>query len=93
MVVYEEVVRLFLSELLERVGPQDVAHEAVCRWFAEPVDLKESAMPTTVHVLSHTLFRSSRVWSSGLNPPCMHKNCLFMTAARGSAQKASMQAS
>ena len=40
-----------------------------------------------------TLFKSSRVCSSGLSPPCMHKNCLFMTAASGNAQKESMHAS
>lgn len=40
-----------------------------------------------------TLLRSSKVWSSGLKPPCIHRNCLFMTAASGKAQKDSMQAS
>ena len=35
----EEVVGLFLAELLERISPQDVAHEAVCGRFAETVDL------------------------------------------------------
>jgi len=44
-------------------------------------------------MVPRTLFKSSRVWSSGLNPPCIHKNCLFITAARGSAQNESMQAS
>lgn len=40
VVVDEEVVGLFLAKLLERISPQDVAHEAVCRGFAEAVDLE-----------------------------------------------------
>ncbi len=36
---------------------------------------------------------SSKVFNSGDRPPCMHKNCLFMTAANGSAQKDSIHAS
>ena len=40
-----------------------------------------------------TARRSSRVFNSGESPPCMQRNCLFMMAARGSAQKDSMQAS
>ena len=93
VIVDEEVVCLFLTKLFERIGPQDVAHEAMCGWLAETVDLEKSVPPMVVCVLPRTLFRSSSVWSSGLSPPCIHKNCLFMTAARGSAQKASMQAS
>jgi len=42
---------------------------------------------------SLTLRMSSIVCSSGDIPPCMHRNCLFMTAARGNAQNDSMQAS
>ena len=40
-----------------------------------------------------TARKSSRVLSSGESPPCMQRNCLFMMAARGRAQKDSMQAS
>jgi hypothetical protein len=36
---------------------------------------------------------SSRVFNSGESPPWMQKNCLFMIAARGSAQNEFMQAS
>lgn len=39
------------------------------------------------------LRRSSRVCNSGLKPPWIHKNCLFMTAANGREQKLSIQAS
>ena len=46
MVVDEEVVRLLLAELLERISPQDIAHKAVCRGFAEPVDLQGLAKHT-----------------------------------------------
>jgi hypothetical protein len=91
--VNEEVIRLFLSKLLKRIGPEDVAHEAMCRRFSETVDLEKSADSSQNSSIPLTLFRSSRVWSSGLRPPCMHRNCLFMTAARGSAQKESMHAS
>jgi hypothetical protein len=39
VVVDEEIIRLLLPELLERVGPEDVAHQAVCGWFAETINL------------------------------------------------------
>jgi hypothetical protein len=35
----EEVVCLLLAELLEGISPQNIAHEAVCRGFAETVNL------------------------------------------------------
>lgn len=39
VVVYKEIVGLLLSKLLKRVGPEDVAHEAVRRWFSETINL------------------------------------------------------
>lgn len=39
MVVQEVIVGLFLAEVLERVGPEDVAHEALGRRFPEAIDL------------------------------------------------------
>lgn len=42
--------------------------------------------------LSLTVLRSSRVWSSGDRPPWIHRNCLFMIAAKGKLQNDSMQA-
>ena len=41
MVVQEIVARLLLSKVLERVRPQNVAHEALCRWFSESVNLQD----------------------------------------------------
>lgn len=38
MVVHVELAGLFLPELFQRVGPQDVAHDAVGRGFSEPID-------------------------------------------------------
>lgn len=93
VIVDEEVVSLFLPELFERIGPEDVAHQSVCGWFAETINLRQSEVETNLPVLQRTLFRSSNVWSSGLRPPCIHKNCLFMTAANGRAQNESMHAS
>jgi hypothetical protein len=40
-----------------------------------------------------TFLRSSNVVNSGLSPPWIHKNCLFMIAASGRAQNDSAQAS
>ena len=40
MVVNEEFAGLLLAELLQRICPQDVAHEAVGRRFAESVNLE-----------------------------------------------------
>ena len=48
MVVEEEVGRLFLAELFERICPQDVAHETVCRWLAETVNLKKSDVSSII---------------------------------------------
>lgn len=37
--MHEPVAVLLVSELFERVGPEDVAHEAVRRGLTEAVDL------------------------------------------------------
>jgi hypothetical protein len=42
--VDEEIVRLLLTKLLEWIGPEDVAHEAVGRWLAETVNLPRLVM-------------------------------------------------
>jgi hypothetical protein len=39
VVMHETVAVLLVSELLERVGPEDVAHKAVRRRLTEAVDL------------------------------------------------------
>lgn len=44
MVVDEEIVGLFLTKLLERIGPKNVAHEAVGGWLAEAVNLTTLAI-------------------------------------------------
>ncbi len=41
----------------------------------------------------HTFLMSSSVWISGDSPPCTHKNCWFIRAARGRQSNASMQES
>jgi hypothetical protein len=40
MVVYETFRALLLPKVLYWIGPEDVAHETGCRWFAEAVELK-----------------------------------------------------
>ena len=40
-----------------------------------------------------TALMSSSVFNSGERPPWMQRNCLFMMAAKGNAQKDSMHAS
>lgn len=75
------------------------------RRFTEPVDLFAGKAAhreaSQFNVLSGvqtqrdtelTVLKSSRVFNSGLSPPWMHRNCLFMTAARGRVQKDSMHA-
>jgi hypothetical protein len=44
VVVDEEVVGLFLAKLLERISPEDIAHETVGGWLAETVNLTRLAM-------------------------------------------------
>lgn len=39
VVMYEKVVRLFLSKLFKRVGPEDVAHQTMRGWLPEAIDL------------------------------------------------------
>jgi hypothetical protein len=84
----KRVVVLLVAKLLERVGPEDVTHEAVGRRFPEAVDLWAlSVIRTHRRSGGRTVRRSSRVLSSGERPPWMQRNCLFMTAASGRAQK------
>lgn len=99
-VVVDEILRrLLLAEIFQRVGPQDVAHQPMRRRLAEAVNLFPSISISIRDTClgrsaaRPTLLRSSRVCSSGLRPPWMHKNCLFMTAANGSAQNDCVQAS
>ena len=96
MVVDEALVGLLRAEVLERVCPQQITHEAVRRRFPEAVDLRRaggSARQVLQTALPLTFRRSSSVCSSGERPPWMQRNCLFMMAASGRVQKASMHAS
>lgn len=40
VIVHETLCRLFIAEILDWVGPKDIAHEARGRRFSEPVDLR-----------------------------------------------------
>lgn len=42
---------------------------------------------------THTFLMSSRFVISGDSPPCTHRNCWFISAARGRQSKASIHAS
>lgn len=44
-------------------------------------------------VFDFTFLMSSSVWISGESPPCTHRNCWFIRAARGRQSNASMQES
>jgi hypothetical protein len=43
VVVDEEIIGLLLTKLFQGIGPEDVAHEAVCGRLPETVNLVESA--------------------------------------------------
>lgn len=43
--------------------------------------------------IRHTFLMSSRFVISGDSPPCTHRNCWFISAARGRQSKASIHAS
>ena len=46
-----------------------------------------------LHSIHITFLMSSKVWISGDNPPWTHRNCWFISAARGRQSNASIQAS
>lgn len=55
VVVNKEVVGLLLTEFLEGISPENIAHEAVGGWLAETINLTRSAMAlaeTWFHVRS-----------------------------------------
>lgn len=111
MVMDKILLRLFTAEILQRIGPKDVAHQSVGWRFTESVDLRwPKSHPNSNRVSENVQYptvtgsktdgrvaltdlRSSRVLSSGLNPPWMQRNCLFMIAAKGRQQNDSMHAS
>jgi hypothetical protein len=98
MIVYEAIRSLLLPEVFNRVRPQDIAHEAMCWWFSKAVNLSVRGRINFEPVgagkyITPTARMSSSVLNSGERPPWMQRNCLFMIAASGSAQKDSMQAS
>lgn len=39
VIMNEELRRLLLPKLFQRIGPEDVAHQAVCWWFAKAINL------------------------------------------------------
>ena len=49
VVVHKEFRCLLLAELLQWVGPEDIAHEAMSRWLAESINLQES-VKTAVNI-------------------------------------------
>jgi hypothetical protein len=55
MVVDEEVVGLLLSKLLERVGPENITHQAVRGWFPETINLCQLAIAPTTSTLTYAL--------------------------------------
>ena len=68
MVVNEEIVRLFLSKLFERISPQDIAHETVGRRLAEPINLNNVSHPSKCLTLGQTaytleVFQSVKLWA------------------------------
>lgn len=92
VVMHVELASLFLAEFFKRIGPEDIAHQAMSWRFSEAIDLIRSARGSLCSV-ARTALMSSRVCNSGLNPPWIHRNCLFMIAANGSEQNDSIQAS
>jgi hypothetical protein len=98
VVVHKVLRATLLAKVLDRVGPQYIAHESGRRRLAKSIELQgghrsRGRSEGGDEGEGLTLRMSSIVCSSGEIPPCMHKNCLFMTAARGNAQNDWIQAS
>ena len=98
MVMNKTFSGFLLTKIFNRISPQNIAHQSLGRGLAKSVNLDGCIYQNywkRVCCLKqiHTTRMSSRVLSSGDNPPCMHKNCLFMIAASGKAQNDSMHAS
>lgn len=85
----------FLVQIL-RVDPPTECRTSSHGWVAHGTGRSmvcQQLGSLCLDLAQRTLLRSSRVCNSGLSPPCIQRNCLFMIAARGNAQKDSMQAS
>lgn len=41
MIMHKELGRLFLSKLFQGISPQKIAHQAMCWWLPEAVDLAQ----------------------------------------------------
>lgn len=91
-----------IAEVLQGVGPQQVAHGPEGRRLLEPVQLKRAEIrafragweafgPAREEL--NTFLMSSKVCISGESPPWTHRNCWFMSAASGRQSNASMHAS
>src|SRR6266404_2231703 len=98
VVMHEVLWAPLLPKTLDGVRPQYVAHESRSWRLTEPVQLRKQHATKMGKDKGRgarglTLRMSSIVCNSGDSPPCTHKNCLFMIAARGRAQKDSMHAS
>jgi hypothetical protein len=45
-VIMQEALRcLFCSEVFDRVCPENIAHQTMCRWLAESIDLSGGQRP------------------------------------------------
>ena len=90
------LVRLLRAKVFNGIRPKNITHQSMSGRFAESIKL--SIVTVRPFVLDAIYFRrtfriSSMVFNSGDRPPCMQRNCLFIIAAKGRAQKDSIHAS
>lgn len=55
-VVREELVGLLVAKVLQRIGPEQVAHGPVGRWFPEAIQLRKSAQMHYIVNISALLY-------------------------------------
>lgn len=106
-VVAEIFLGFLIAEVFQRIRPQQVTHGPKSRWLLEPIQLKireRKKKPcdcwklftrTYSNLVQHviTFLISSKVCISGESPPWTHRNCWFMSAARGRQSNASIHES
>jgi hypothetical protein len=48
--VNKEIACLFLTEFLQRIGPEDITHQSVGRGFPESINLQLSLVPCIIRL-------------------------------------------
>lgn len=91
VVMLRTFIHFPLPRILDGIRPQTATHQSVCGQFPESIDLRPSRGERHRRQEEGTYYIDI-IHRVQLGSPSMHRNCLSMMTASGSAKNDSMQA-